>query len=240
MNVEHYKGFYQHEWQRHEQLQSAANTPISVVTLLAGGLVLMGKSFESQASLLEWLFWMATAVASALVCASVYLLIRSIHGYRYHRIPLPAELALHHEQLKVFYRDRERSGLTDPAFDAFLGETYIVAADRNAVNNSERGEYLYRANRFLVYALCATACACVPAAIAVKATPTRPQDVRITNLRSDASAILEAWNAERPRDATSEGSAAPRARRRSAEGSGEFHRTDGDQASAGALGPRER
>jgi hypothetical protein len=47
MNVERYKEFYEREWQRHEQLQSAAGTPISVVTLLAGGLVLMGKSFES-------------------------------------------------------------------------------------------------------------------------------------------------------------------------------------------------
>lgn len=212
MHVDRYKEFYEHEWQRHEQLQSATNTPISVVTLLAGGLVLMGKGFESEAPAIQWLFWIATAVAGVLVSASVYLLIRSTHGHHYQRIPLPADLARHHEHLKGFYRDRDKPGLADPAFDAFLAEKYIVAADRNALNNSERSEYLFRANRFLVYALCAAASAGVPAAIAVKAARPRPQDVRITNLGSEASAILEAWRAERPPAAAPGGSPEPRSR----------------------------
>ena len=73
----------------------------------------------------------------------------------------------------------------------------MMVADHNAVNNVKRGEYLYKANRFLVYALCATASAAVPAGIAVKSAQPRAQDVRITNLRSDASEIFERWNAER-------------------------------------------
>src|SRR5687768_4627195 len=80
MNLDLYKAFYEQEWQRQEHLQSAVNTPISIVTLLAGGLVLMGKGFESQDTTLVWPFWIATAVASMLVSGSVYLLIRSIHG----------------------------------------------------------------------------------------------------------------------------------------------------------------
>jgi hypothetical protein len=212
MNVERYKEFYDHEWQRHEHLQSAVNTPISIITLLAGGLVLMGKGFDSKYPALVWLFWIATAIASVLVGGAVYLLIRSIHGYRYDRIPLPAELARHYEHLKQFYREQQKPGLTDPSFDAYLVEKYVATAERNAVNNLNRGAYLYRANRMLVYALCATAVAGVPAAIAVKASQPQPDEVRIINLRSDLHAILEAWNAERPRTARPDEPGSPRAR----------------------------
>lgn len=201
MNVERYKEFYEHEWQRHEHLQSAVNTPISIVTLLAGGLVLMGKGFESDEAALQWLFWIATATAGVLVSTSVYLLIRSLQGYRYQRIPSPVALALHHEGLREHYSRQGKPGLADPEFDSYLMQRYIAAADPNAVNNIQRGEYLNRANRFLVYALCATALAGVPAGVAMKAARPRPQEVRITNLRSDAGEILEAWQAERLRDA---------------------------------------
>jgi hypothetical protein len=196
MNVERFKEFYENEWQRHEHLQSAVNTPISIVTLLAGGLVLMGKGFEGKDTALIWLFWIATAVASVLVSGSVYFLTRSIHGYRYDRIPLPAELARHYEHLKQFYREQQKPGLTDPSFDAYLVEKYVTTAERNAVNNLKRGEYLDRANRFLVYALCATASAGFPAAIAVKTARPQPQEVRITNLRRDVGEILETWKVE--------------------------------------------
>jgi hypothetical protein len=199
MNVERYKEFYEHEWQRHEHLQSAINIPISVVTLLAGGLVLMGKSFESEARALQWPFWVAMATAGVLVSVAVYLLIRSIHGYRYDRMPFASELAAHYTALVEYYRREGKPGLSDQAFDEKLARWYIAVTDHNAVNNVRRGEYLYKANRLLVYALCATASAAVPAGVAVKTAQPRPQDVRITNLRSDADEILERWNAEQSR-----------------------------------------
>ena len=207
MNVERYKEFYEHEWQRHEHLQSAVNTPISVVTLLAGGLVLMGKSFESELSGLQWPFWIATAAAGVLVGVSVYLLIRSIHGYHYERIPLPSALAAHYSALVEYYRRAGKPGLSDPEFNEYLAKWYVTVADHNAVNNVKRGEYLNKANRFLVYALCATASAAVPAGVAVKSAQPHAQDVRITNLRSDGSEILERWNAKR---ATSHAAQPPR------------------------------
>jgi hypothetical protein len=192
MDVERYKEFYEHEWQRHEHLQSAVSIPISVVTLLAGGLALMAKGFESDSSSLVWSFWSGAGVAAVLVGVSVYLLIRSVHGYRYQRIPYPIELALHHRHLKEHYAKQGKPGLADPAFEQYLTDRYIAAADRNAVNNMKRDEYLYRANRFLIYALCLTATAGIPAGIAVKATRPKPQEIRITNLASDAHGILEA------------------------------------------------
>jgi hypothetical protein len=48
MKIERYKEFYEHEWQRRENLQSAVNTPISIITLLGGAMVLMGKGFDMR------------------------------------------------------------------------------------------------------------------------------------------------------------------------------------------------
>lgn len=210
MNLERYKEFYDHAWQRHEHLQSAVNTPISIVTLLTGGLVLMGKSFESDARGLQSLFWAATAAAGVLVGVSVYLLIRSIHGHHYKRMPFASELAAHYAALVEYYDRAGTPGLSDQAFDEHLAKWYMAVADYNTVNNVKRGEYLYKANRFLVYALCATASAAVPAGVAVKTARPHPQDVRITNLRSDASEILERWNAKGPEP---QADGAPRAAR---------------------------
>lgn len=156
------------------------NTPISIVTLLAGGLVLMGKGFESADAVLSRLFWGSAGVAAALVGVSGYLLVRSIHGYRYKRMPFLSELAVHYQHLIEYYDLCGTPGLTSPVFNEHLAKRYMAVADYNAVNNFQREEYLYRANRFVIYALCATALASVPAGIAIKTSAALAQDVRIT------------------------------------------------------------
>jgi len=196
MSIGLYQEFYERELQRHEHLQSAVNTPISVVTLLAGGLVLMGKGFDSEHPVLVWLFWSLGATSAVLVGVCIYLLVRSIYGYRYMRMPFASELAIHHTALARYFRRKGKPGRSEEAFDEYLSKWYIAVADHNTVNNDRRGEYLYRANRFLVYALCATVFTAVPAGIAAKTAQNRPQDVRITHLGSNASEILERRNAE--------------------------------------------
>ena len=180
MDLALFKEFYDREWTRHEHLQSAVNTPISIVTLLAGGLVLMGKGFEARDAVLASLFWGSAGIAAVLVGVSGYLLVRSIHGYRYKRMPFLSELARHHQNLLEYYERRGTPGLASPVFDEYLAKRYMAVADHNAMNNFQRGEYLYRANRFVAYALCATALAAVPAGIAIKTPRALTQDGRIT------------------------------------------------------------
>lgn len=196
MDLALYKEFYDREWERHEHLQSAVNTPISIVTLLAGGLVLMGKGFESGEAVLEVVFWGTGFVAAVFIGIAIYLVIRSIDGYRYERLPFPSDLAAHYSHLVEHYRRLGNPARSDEAFYQYLVRRYALAANQNMVNNVRRGEYLQRANRFLVYALCATASAGIPAGIAVRTVPVRPQDVRIINLGSDGEA-LEHWGRER-------------------------------------------
>jgi hypothetical protein len=169
----------------------------------------MGKGFESKDGLLLWVFWCSAAVALGLVAISVYLLARSIHGYRYKRMPFLSEVAVHYQKLVDYYDGRGTPGLAGQAFNQYLAKWYTAITDYNTVNNFQRGEYLYRANRFVVYALCATAFAAVPAGIAVKTARPVPQDVRITNLRSDALDIVERGGAERSRVHAADG---PRSR----------------------------
>ena len=189
MDLALYKEFYQQEWQRHEHLQTAVNTPISIVTLLAGGLGLMAKGFESAHPALVVAFWGAAAVAAGLVGVSVLLIIKSIHGYDYKRLPFPTELATHHRALVEHFEGRGAPRLASEMFDEYLARHYTVATDHNRVNNTRRDGYLSSANRFLVYALCATTVTAIPAGVAVKTATARPQEVRITNFGSDASEL---------------------------------------------------
>ena len=195
MTLDDYKAFYNYEWQRGEQLQSAANTPISVVTVVGGGLILMGKGFDSPSPALSWLFWATAAVAAALVVCCVFYVVRSLHGYEYQRLPYASDLAAHFEALKEYYNSVGRPGGAAAAFEGYLTKRYIEATDRNAENNLRRTDYLHLANRFRIYALGAAAITAVPAGIVEKTRPAAAQEVRITNLRSDAGAIVEQWKA---------------------------------------------
>lgn len=184
MSLQLYKELYTEELQRREQLQSSAGTPISIVTILGGGLLLMGKSFDSPRPWFSIPFWLA--FFAALVCAVVaaYCIVRSMHGYHYERIPHASELAVHQATLIELYTSKGQPAGADEAFTTYLIRKYIVATDRNAVNNVNRGDWLYQAHRWLVYALCTTALAGVPAAIHIKLGPEKPQKIEITNLGS--------------------------------------------------------
>lgn len=190
MTIADYKEFYEHEWQRREQLQSAANTPISVITLAGGGLLLMAKGFETDKPVLFWVFWILAATAACLVGAATYWVIRSLHGFEYERIPYASDLAAYDEQVQQHYRRVGLPGLAPAAFEEYLTRRYIEATDANARNNLRRGDFLHSANRFLVYALSATAIAAVPAGIVTKIRGDTPEQVEITNLRSDGSELI--------------------------------------------------
>jgi hypothetical protein len=184
MSLQMYREMYAEEWQREHQLQSSAGTPISIVTILGGGLLLMGKGFESSRPAAFVPFWIALAVGLCCFAATVYCIVRSLHGYEYERIPHASQLAVHHANLKGFHSRAGAPEAAEAAFEAYLTRMYVAATDRNAANNLDRGEWLNEANRWLVYALCSTAVAGIPAAVQIKTAPEKAQKIEITNLRS--------------------------------------------------------
>ena len=184
MSLQMYRELYAEEWQRENQLQSSVATPISIVTLLGGGLLLMGKAFENSHPVVYVPFWAAFGIAAGCLAGAVYCIVRSVSGYVYQRIPYATQLARHRTALQDFWASTGRPESAQPAFEEYLSRKYITAADGNAVNNQSRGEWLNRANRCLVYALCTTAIAGIPAAVQIKTAPEKVQKIEITNLRS--------------------------------------------------------
>jgi hypothetical protein len=192
MSLQLYKELYTEESQRREQLQSSAGTPISIVTILGGGLLLMGKAFENSHPAVYVPFWIAFAAARCCLAAVVFCIVRSLHGYVYDRIPYASELMIHQANLQGLHASAGKPEYAQTAFEGYLIKKYVVATDFNAVNNINRAEWLTRADRWLVYALCTTALAGAPAAIQIKTAPEKAQKIEITNLRSTSDVESQA------------------------------------------------
>ena len=82
-----YQQLYEAEFQRRDHLQSAVGTPFSVLVLVGTGLVLLAQKFRTPDTLLQTLFWVSYATAVVAFAVTVYMLIRSFHGYVYERFP---------------------------------------------------------------------------------------------------------------------------------------------------------
>lgn len=154
--VSFYQHLYETEWQTRDHLQAAVSTPLSVLVLVATGLVLLAQNFRTDHHGLEIVFWSAYAVAAAGFMVAVYMLIRSFHGYVYRRIPLPSQLLAYHEGLLRHYTALGRPGLANDEFDLYLRQRYVEAGDRNAVHNTNRFDYLHQANRGIILSLLRT------------------------------------------------------------------------------------
>lgn len=176
-----YQQLYEVEFQRRDHLQSAVGTPLSVLVLAGTGLVLLAQKFRADDRLLRVVFWSSYAVAVAAFVVTVYMLIRSFHGYVYERIPFPSQIRDYHEGLKAHHAARGTPGLAEEEFDLYLTGQLIEAGDRNAVNNGNRSEYLHRSNRALILSLCALVTCAVPHVIAVRSARPEPQLIRIVS-----------------------------------------------------------
>jgi hypothetical protein len=176
-----YQQFYESEFQRRDHLQSAVGTPLSILVLVGTGLVLLAQKFRTDDRLLQIVFWSSYVMAVAAFVVTVYMLIRSFHGYDYRRIPYPSQILAYHQELKDHFAAVGKPGLAEEEFDLYLRGQYIEAGDRNAVNNGNRGAYLHRSNRALVLSLCALVMCAVPHVITVRQAKPEPEQIQIVS-----------------------------------------------------------
>ena len=183
MDVEFYKGQYDSEWQRRDQLQSASSLPVAVLTLLGSSAIVMADRFEAVDRFSSALFWIALGVAIVCGISGIYVLAKSYYGYMYRRIPLPSLLQEYERELRKYYSAEASASeaAIQKEVNDHLVNAYVDAGDRNAVNNANRGEYLHNANTVIIVALAFVAVAAVPFAISVKSRPNSPQRILITN-----------------------------------------------------------
>jgi hypothetical protein len=172
---------YDAEWGRTDQLQNAVATPIGILVLLGGALLVLVQQFRSDQLALEYTFWTLYVLACGSFSVAAYMAVHSYHGYRYQRIPYPSTLVRYYQGLREHHTRSGTPGLADTEFAVYLTQRYIAAADANSVHNANRSEYLHKANRALVVAVIATAACAVPHTIALRTTPPEAQRVKIVN-----------------------------------------------------------
>lgn len=176
-----YQQLYEAEFQRRDHLQSAVGTPLSVLVLVGTGLVLLAQKFRTDERLLQVVFWSSYTAALVAFVVTVYMLIRSFHGYVYRRIPYPSQILAYHEELKAHHTAAGKPGLAEEEFDIYLRGQYIEAGDRNSVLNVNRTAYLNLGNRALILCLCALVVCAVPYVIAVRQAKPEPQLFQFVN-----------------------------------------------------------
>jgi hypothetical protein len=181
--LDYYRDLYDSEWNRRDEIRQALALPAGVLTLIAGVLVFYARTFSFPQSWSTYVFVFSLITAAASFVVAVYMLARAVFGPKYTRIPWPSEIRDHEEALLNYYRKRP-GGI--PAardeWEAFLIDRYVAAGNRNAANNANSGEYLYKANRAVVITLISIAAGATPVIVDFRATGQQPYKVEITNL----------------------------------------------------------
>jgi hypothetical protein len=176
-----YQQQYETEWQLRDHLQTALSTPLSILVLVGTALVLLAQKFSAHNPLVQTVFWASFAIAATCFLATVYLVVRSFHGYVYQRIPFPSQLLGYHEALKRHHEAHGTPGLADEEFDLYLRWRYVEAGDRNAAHNANRVNYLHQANRALITCLCALVACTVPYVISLRHSRGEPPEALASN-----------------------------------------------------------
>jgi hypothetical protein len=152
--LEFYKGLYDNEWIRRAEIRQAASLPTGVLTLLAGVLVFYVRSYSFPHGWVSIVFFLALAGAIVAFLFALYMLLRALFGPKYKRIPWPSQIRDYQEGLTEYYRNKPGGDAAlSEEFDRFLIDRYVDAANRNAENNVNAGEYLYKANRAVAASL---------------------------------------------------------------------------------------
>lgn len=181
MDQDLYARLYDAEWERTDQLQNAVGTPMGILVLLGGALLVLAQQFKSDQPALEYTFWPLYVLACSAYLIAAYMAVRSYHGYEYRRIPFPSTLVRYYQGLREHHTRAGTPGLAETEFAVYLTDRYVVAADANSVHNANRSEYLHKANRALVVAVIATAACAVPHTIALRTAAPEAQRIEIVN-----------------------------------------------------------
>jgi len=157
------KNRYDYELHRKEQLTAALTLPVGVLTVLAGALVGMARSFTYRESVLVVLFGSFVAFAAVAFLTCLVFLTRAYHRQTYSFLPLLADIDRARNEF-LEYADAMAGGEADvlEAFEHQMRGRMIEAADQNTLMNDERSALLHRARVALYAVLLLVALAGVP------------------------------------------------------------------------------
>jgi len=163
LNLDFLKELYFHEWERKQQLATAASLPVVILTALGSGSVFLLRSFSYRADPATLLFVAFIAASLTFQGLAVYRVIRGIRGYWYERLPDTVALRKHYKLLGEFHGTAgPPSGTAENTFDDQLAERLAGATDANRENNRRTAEFLERATSAIVGAVIFAALSFVP------------------------------------------------------------------------------
>lgn len=142
MDISFLMGRYDAELKRKDQITSAVNFPVTILTLLGSVVVTMAKGLSLDTPPVSTGYFMSAAAWAGFTAMSLWFLSRAYHGSTYEFLPRLTEL-------EEFRQD----GTISPDFDELFRRGIIDAADTNAVTNDVRQAYLDRGNVFLLVAV---------------------------------------------------------------------------------------
>ncbi|WP_405282834.1 hypothetical protein V3331_13310 [Gaopeijia maritima] len=197
-----YQKLYDDEMAGRGHARSAASTPVSLVTIFSGIIVIYAREFVVVDLWAAVWFFTALAFAAALLLKAVYELVRSLHGYEYERIPTPEELRAYEIELRRYYAETsEDPGLADAELREWMNDRYAEAAERNARNNLEKSGRLFLCTKAIIYCLVGLALALPPFLTSYWRTPTPIDMVEIHELREILTEFADVRRAQDPEDA---------------------------------------
>lgn len=154
MNLDLHKEFYFFEWGRKEQLAGAANLPVALLSVLAGGLFYLLQSFPYACDIASAVFVALAAGSLTAQVAGITYVIRALHDYWYQQAPASEKLQAYFDDLKGWHQ-----ALGNPPeeaqrdFDKFLQDRLAEATTANIANNASTAGALYSSRRSIVFAL---------------------------------------------------------------------------------------
>jgi hypothetical protein len=153
------KDRYDCELRRKEQLTAALTSPVAILSILGGGVVIMALSFSYSDQRLTNVFAPVLAADACAISVCLLFLARAYRPQRYLYLPLLKDLLKwereYAEHARYFQQDGARC-------EGALLERMIEAADRATTNNDNRCELLYRVRVALFTVLCLSVIAAIP------------------------------------------------------------------------------
>ena len=112
------------------------------------------QHFVPSRDAMSALFLLSAAGAVLFAALAVVWIIRSYSGYSWAYLPFADQLEEHYESLVAYHAEYPSETQTaETLFSDHLRQRLIEAASRNASNNNERSELIYRASLFLLLAV---------------------------------------------------------------------------------------
>jgi len=153
MNLDFYRNIHEKEFRRKDTLAQRANTIITIMTTLVGGLAFLLVNFKSVEYLTNVLFGLLSGTSMIVLGISAYYLVKSYRVPPLNDIAKPIEWINYWNELLGKYKNNKgKFASADEEFTDHLIHLYADVTGENIDANFKRGTRLVKSNNALLFA----------------------------------------------------------------------------------------